>query len=248
MQRFTVKQLAEIAGVSVRTLHHYDKIGLLCPGKRSESRYRYYGEEECLRLQQILLYRELELPLAAIRELLDDPDFDALTALQEHKRALTERKTRLNTLLRTVEDTILALTAKQTVMDYTTLYTGFSKETAEAYRKEAEERWGKDVIEASHQRLLALGKKEWEALQALGEDLNKQLAACVHLPVDCDDVQRLIALHYSYIGKHFDVTREIYRNLGVMYAKDERFRSYYDRYDERMADFLRDAIAFYCGN
>jgi DNA-binding transcriptional MerR regulator len=247
MEKLTVKQLAELSGVSVRTLHHYDKIGLLKPGIRSESRYRYYGDREALRLQQILFYREIGLELSAIRDILDDPEFDVLQALESHKKSLKQQKVRLKTLLRTVDQTLVSLKEKRQKMDYRTLYQGFSKEDAESYRLEAEQRWGKGVIEKSHERLLSLSKDELQDLQAFGEDLYRQLAGSVDLPPNDPTVQQLIALHFQFVGKHFDVTTGIYRQLGDMYAEDERFRAFYDKYDPKLADFLREAIRVFCG-
>jgi DNA-binding transcriptional MerR regulator len=247
MEKLTVKQLADLSGVSVRTLHHYDKIGLLKPGVRSESRYRYYGSKEALRLQQILLYREIGLELAAIREILDEPGFDVKAALEHHRHSLKRQQQRLKTLIRTVDQTILSLNEKTKKMDYKRLYEGFADSgQAEAYKKEAEERWGKETVKKSHERLLQLTKDEWQELQAFGDQLNHQLAALVQsLPGD-PEVQQLITLHYAFIGKHFDVTPEIYAGLGKMYAEDERFRAYYDKYDPKLADFLNAAIQVFC--
>lgn len=246
MEQLTVKQLAGLSGISVRTLHHYDKIGLLKPAVRSESRYRYYGPPEALRLQQILLYREIGLGLSAIKEILDDQDFDVVHALEHHRKVLKQQKARLTTLIETVGQTLVALKAKQQQMNYSDLYQGFSKEEAEAYQTEAAQRWGKTILEHSHERLLQMTKNEWEALQAFGEQLNKQLAAHVKLPPGDPAVQELIALHFGFIGKHFEVTKEIYARLGTMYAEDERFRAYYTKYHPRLADFLREAIQVFC--
>jgi DNA-binding transcriptional MerR regulator len=246
MEKLTVKQLADLSGVSVRTLHHYDKIGLLKPGIRAESRYRYYGDQEALRLQQILLYREIGLELSAIRDILDDPDFDVLEALERHKKSLKQQKIRLKTLIETVDRTVASLKEKRQKMSYKTLYQGFSKEEAEAYRLEAEQRWGKGVIEASHRRLLEMNNDELQALLAFGEELYQQLAGKVDCSPEDPEVQQLIALHFQFVGKHFDVTREIYAKLGIMYADDRRFRAYYDKYDPKLADFLNEAIQVFC--
>jgi DNA-binding transcriptional MerR regulator len=247
MEKLTVKQLADLSGISVRTLHHYDKIGLLKPGVRSESRYRYYGSDEALRLQQILLYREIGLELAAIRDILDEPGFDVKAALENHKRSLKRQQERLKTLIHTVDQTIFSLNEKSKKMNYRTLYEGFvSKEDAEAYKNEAEKRWGKEVIEKSHERLLEMTKNEWEELQAFGDQLNRQLAALIDSSPEDEEVQKLVTLHYAYIGKHFDVTPEIYVQPGKMYAEDERFRAFYDKYDVRLADFLHAAIRVFC--
>lgn len=246
MEKFSVNQLASLAKVSVRTLHYYDKIGLLQPSLRSESRYRYYGKAELLRLQQILLYRELDLPLARIKDILDEEGFDLVSALKEHRQELMKRKERIGGLLATVEKTITHLTTKNKNMNYEELYKGFSKEQAEAYQKEASERWGKETVEASHQRLMAMGKKNWEALKQQGEDLNRELVKLIHLAPKDARVQQLIQQHFEMMGQHFDVTIEIYRNLGNMYLEDDRFKAYYDKYDLGLAVFLRDAIEVFC--
>ena len=144
MERFSVNQLAKLAGVSVRTLHHYDEIGLLKPGTRTESNYRYYGEKELLRLQQILFYKELDLPLVKIMEILDDPAFDTEAALRSHKKDLIKRRDRTSELLKTINKTIHHL--KKQNMKAEDMYKGFSKEQAEAYEKEAKEKWEKKVL------------------------------------------------------------------------------------------------------
>ncbi|WP_343702573.1 MerR family transcriptional regulator [Chitinophaga sp.] len=95
MDNYSVKKLARLAGVSVRTLHLYDKMGLLEPSVRTQARYRLYGEKELLRLQQILFYRELDFPLKEIRDILDDPTFDLAQALEGHKKALQARQERI---------------------------------------------------------------------------------------------------------------------------------------------------------
>jgi len=246
MEKLTVKQLADLSGVSVRTLHHYDKIGLLKPGLRAESRYRYYGEKEALRLQQILLYREIGLELSAIRDILDDPDFDILQALESHKKSLKEQKGRLNALIKTVDQTLVSLKEKRHKMSYKTLYQGFSKEEAEAYRAEAEQRWGKGVIEKSHEKLLNLPANELTALQDFSEDLYRQLALNVDKYPEDPEVQKLVALHFEFVGKHFEVTRPIYAQIGKMYTEDKRFRAFFDKYDLKLADFLNAAIQFFC--
>src|SRR5512135_1128806 len=102
---FTVKQLCKLAGVTPRTLHYYDQIGLLKPTRVGENGYRYYGEESVLLLQQILLYRQLDLPLEDIRKIMERPDFDVLRALESHKGELHKRIARMERLVATVDDT-----------------------------------------------------------------------------------------------------------------------------------------------
>jgi DNA-binding transcriptional MerR regulator len=246
MDRFSVKALAELAGVSVRTLHHYDKIGLLKPAIREESRYRYYGRAEALRLQQILLYKELDFPLSQIAEILDAPEFDTLQALERHKMELQKRKDRLVQLLQTIDHTIVQLKDKSTPMDYEEMYKGFPREQAAAYRREAAEHWGEETMAGSEKCAQAMGKDAWQALLRKGEELNEALTRHLHLSPDDTMVQELIKQHYDMTGQHFAVTPEIYRNLGAMYVEDECFKAYYDKYHPRLAAFLCDAISVFC--
>lgn len=246
MERFTVNQLAQLAGVSVRTLHHYDEIGLLKPSVRTESKYRYYGKAELLRLQQIMLYKELDFTLAQIANILDDPDFDILNALKEHKSELQKRKEKMDVLLETVDKTIKQLKEKNKKMNYEEMYKGFTKEQAQAYRKEAADRWGEKNINDSEKRILAMNKGEWEALKQKGDDIYRELMKLMHLSPSDQQVQDLIKEHFEMTGNFFDVTREIYANMGTMYVEDERFRAFYDRYAKNLAPFLRDAIHEFC--
>lgn len=245
MEKFSVRQLANLAKVSVRTLHHYDKIGLLKPSMRAESGYRYYGRAELFRLQQILLYRELDFTLARIIQLLDEEDFDLVKALEEQHSELKKRKARISNLLLTIEKTMNHLKTKNS-MNYEELYKGFGKEQAEAYRQEASERWGAGTIEESHRKLMRMDKKDWEDLKQKGEDLNAALVKLMNLAPGHAQVQQLVKEHYAMTGQYFDVTPEIYRNLGSMYVEDKRFKAYYDRYDDGLAAFLRDAIHVFC--
>ena len=129
---YTVKQLAKLAGVSVRTLHYYDEIGLLKPSSVGGNGYRHYEEEALLKLQQILFYRELELSLDEIKAVVGRPDFDVLSALQSHREALQGRVERLKRLIQTVDKTINHLKGNET-MNAKGLFEGFSEEEQEKY-------------------------------------------------------------------------------------------------------------------
>tara|TARA_R110001592_G_scaffold166461_3_gene401543 strand:+ start:1004 stop:1492 length:489 start_codon:yes stop_codon:yes gene_type:complete len=138
---YTVKQLAHISGVSVRALHHYDAIGLLRPRDRSAAGYRFYGQSELLRLQQILLYRSQGMPLRDIQKLLNADDVDTLTALSRHRKLLLERQTELGAMLATVDKTLAKLRGETDMSDQE-LYEGFPEE-AKQYRNEAIAKHGK---------------------------------------------------------------------------------------------------------
>ena len=228
MAQFAVKKLAEMAGVSVRTLHHYDRIGLLQPSVRTEAGYRLYGEKELLRLQQILFYKEMDFELKTIAGLLDDPDFDMITALQSHRQSLLQRKERIATLLETLERTIDHLKNKQT-MKPEDLYKGLPKEQAQAWRKEATERWPGQV-KHSEQQLLKLSPEEYETLGKNFARNWEQLAAMTGKDPHSPEVQQLISDHYGYIrqfwGKPEGDIAAAYKGLGDLYATDERYTSF----------------------
>jgi DNA-binding transcriptional MerR regulator len=244
MEKYSVNKLAKLAGVSVRTLHHYDAIGLLKPGVRTESNYRYYGEEELLRLQQILFYKELDLPLVKIMDILDDPDFDTEAALLSHKKELIKRHERTSELLKTIDKTIIHLKSKK--MKAEELYKGFSKEQAEAYEKEAREKWGDKLVEESNKRVKKMGKEGLEKLMKEHETINKDLAELMHLDPSDKKVQELVAKHYAFINAFYTPTREIYLGLADLYVSDERFKQNYDKHKEGLAEFMRKAMMVFC--
>ena len=175
-KRYSVQQLAKLAGVSVRTLHLYDEMGLLKPSLRTEAGYRLYEEKELLRLQQVLFYKELDFPLKDIGIILDDPDFDRIKALESHRITLQTRKARMEDLLSTIDKTIRHL--KQEVMlSHEELYKGLPKERAEEWRKEATEKWGTTAIDGTLKSTCSLVRRRglwpgyplWHGLiQALG--------------------------------------------------------------------------------
>lgn len=244
MKTYTVNQLAQLAGVSVRALHHYDEIGLLKPQKRSESNYRYYGEQELLRLQQILFYKELDFPLARIQELLDDPTFDTLAALKKHREELLHRKEKMQQLIKTIDKTMQHL--KTNTMKAEDMYKGFSKAQAEAYEKEAKERWGAEIVEESKARVLKMGKEGLEKVKREGETINQKLAKLLHLSPDQAEVQALIHQHYLFVNQFYAVTPEIYSGLADLYVSDERFKQNYEKYKTGLAEFLREGMKIYC--
>jgi len=243
---YTVKQLSGLSGVSVRTLHHYDEIGLLKPGARSEAGYRFYGREELLRLQQILFYRELEFPLRKIRELLDDPGFELLSSLEFHRGELRKRSKQLKRLLATIDKTIDELKNKTAMLTDKELYEGFPPGKGEEYREEAASRWGEDTIRDSEERLKKLGKEGFEKLKQEGDAITRRLAALMERDPADAEVQETIALHFRYTGNFFEVTPEAYRGLGKMYVEDERFKAFYEKYAAGLAEFICAGIEIFC--
>lgn len=243
---YSVRELASLAGVSVRTLHHYDQIGLLTPSSRTAAGYRQYGADDLMRLQQILFFRELDVPLGEIRAILDDPEFDQVEALENHRQLLHLRAERLAQLLKTVDKTIQKLTEDTMTLTNEELYEGFSKEQIESYESEARERWGStDAYKESRKRVGNMSKAQWNAVKDQGDEATRLMAGLMgHDPAD-PDVQAAIARHHAWIENFYIAPAELYTGLGQMYAEDPRFRGYYDNYAPDLADFMRDAMAIY---
>jgi len=248
MHKYSVQQLSNLAGVSVRTLHHYDRIGLLKPAERSEKNYRFYGNAELLRLQQILFYKELDFPLKKIAEILDDPDFDFLKALESHQVELLRRADRMQQLLTTVDKTIHSLKNKKNIMTDKELYEGFSQEEIDAMRNEVKKRWGEKELLEVEERIQKLGKEGWDDHKAKGEEINHLLAELMDFHPSEKQVQQVVAMHFKHLNFYYEISKERYENLGKMYVDDERFKANYDKYRDGLAVFLRDAIFVFCQN
>jgi DNA-binding transcriptional MerR regulator len=250
---YAVKQLAKLAGVSVRTLHLYDKIGLLKPSIRTASRYRQYGEKELLRLQQILFYKELDFPLKDIIHILDDPDFDLVSALEGHKAALTARKERLNTLLNTVNKTVNHLKNK-TMQNYEELYEGMPREQVAAYRKEAIEKWGEETVVRSEKALLELPKLDIERLKADQKNIKQALKDLEGEDPESEQVQLQIARHYANIRSFWgisdptDLKAANYKGLAELLVSDERYLAEDGKPDPAFATFMRYAMIYFADN
>ena len=246
MERYSVKKLASLAGVSVRTLHLYDEIGLLKPSIRTEKKYRLYGRAEALRLQQILFYKELGMPLKEIADILDDPQFDPIQSLENHRKVLQEKQEKLHTLLRTIDKTIDHL-KKATMLTTEELYEGLSEEQATAIRKEATEKWG-GVVERSENHLRKKTKEEFNQLkEAAGANLKKLVALGNEDPLS-EKVQAEIRVHYELIREFWgtagspDKQAEAYGGLGDLYTSDDRYMASAGVTDAAFAQFMNRAM------
>ena len=255
MEKYSVKKLSELAGISVRTLHYYDQIGLLKPSIRTEARYRFYGSEELFRLQQILFYKELDFPLEKIHEILDDPDFDLMLALSNHKTALKEKRDRIDILIDTIDKTINnQFKNDKTMLKPEELYEGLSKETADSYRKEAIKKYGKKTVETSEKSLQQLTKEQFAALRQEQQDITAELFALVNEDYTSAEVQAVIARHYANTRKFWgtydssDTQSEQYAGLGDLYINDERFTMIDGKAQPAFAQFLSKAMGYFANN
>lgn len=250
-QQYTVGQLARISGVSVRSLHLYDEIGLLRPMERTAAGYRLYGTAELLRLQQILLYRQLDFPLLEIGQILDQPGFDLIRALEMQKGAFQTRRESLDVLLQTIDQTIHYLKSQGMMSNLEFLYQGIPKETAEAWRHEAAGKWGEDAVRTSEQHLQSLGRPHLEQLKKDAADIGAQLFALRdHHPAD-PAVQMQIGRHYANIRAFWgttgskDLQGAAYAGLGELYIADERYLMRDGVPQPEFARFMSQAMAVF---
>lgn len=247
MTKYSVKQLANLANISVRTLHHYDRIDLLKPSFRSEKGYRFYERKELLLLQQILFYRELGFALKDIATIIHNPSFDLIDALISHKKNLRKQLKTTQQILKTIDKTILELKNNRIMKDEE-IYEGFKKETIQPMREEVAKRWGKDKLETTEARIKKMGKEGWNNTKAAGERVSQRLADLMHLEPQNISVQQAVEEHFNYTNLFYGITLEGYQGLGDMYVTDERFKAHYEKYKEGLAEFIRKAIFVYCEN
>jgi DNA-binding transcriptional MerR regulator len=243
--RYAVKQLADLAGVSPRTLHYYDQIGLLKPTSVGDNSYRFYDEDAALHLQQILFYRELGVSLSEIRTILDAPGFDVLLALQSHRRALQVRVERLNGLLETIDRTMAHMRGERD-MSTGELFTGFDEETQRRYEEEASRLWGEKHVKESRCRWGSYSKAKQAEILAEGGAIYKDLVT--HLGEDpaSEPVQQAISRWHQNLRYFYEPTPEILRGLGQAYSQHAQFRAAFSKMHPDLPDFLTAAIEHYC--
>lgn len=241
---YSVQKLADLSGTTVRTLHHYDEIGLLKPSRRKSNGYRFYDEPELLKLQQILFFKELDFPLPEIQKIISDPEFDAARALEDHKKLIELKKKRLTGLVKTIDKTIKKM-KKEITMNDEELYESF-KEHGEKYADEAKARWGNtDAYKQSAERVAKMSKEDMIAIKKAADQLMQDIAANMSFGAGSKEIQKLIGKHYDALRKFYEPNLKMYRGLADMYVADPRFTAYYEKYAKGLALFMRDAMHIY---
>jgi DNA-binding transcriptional MerR regulator len=243
--KYTVKQLADLAGVTPRTLHYYDQIGLLHPAIVGENGYRYYGDEAVLRLQQIMFFRELDFSLAEIQAIIDEPEFDLIQALQSHKRQLQERVGRLSDLIQTIDRTMLHLKGEKQVETHD-LFGGFDEAKQEQYEQEISRQFGDRELHESRRRWASYSPQQKEKIKAESGQIYLDLVAHIGQDPATPEVQRIIARWHESIRYFYEPTREIMIGLAEGYATYPDFVALYTRMHPQLPEFLRAAILHYC--
>ncbi len=242
---YSVGQVADLAGVTVRTLHHYDEIGLLVPGARSHAGHRRYGDDDLDRLQQILFYRELGFPLDEVAALLDDPDADPQEHLRRQHALLTARIGTLQKMAAAVEHAMEArrMNVRLTPEEKFEVFGDFDPDR---HAEEAARRWGgTDAHEQSRRRTAAYTKDDWKRLTAEFDALHRAMAELLAqgVPADSAAAMDVAEEHRRFIGRaYYDCTHEIHAGLGEMYVADERFTATYEAIRPGLAVYLRDAM------
>jgi DNA-binding transcriptional MerR regulator len=241
---FTVGELAKLTGITVRALHHYDELGLVVPSQRSGAGYRLYGDADVLRLQEVLMFRELGLPLAEIAAVLADPEHRRVDVLKKHRELIAARRGRLDALL-TAIDAAIEIKEGHAMQDeqVKTLFEGFDHE---AYADEAESRWGDtDSYKESARRTKGYGKAEWDAIRREGDAIYARFAELMREGTAASDarVRGVVEAHRAHIDRWFyPCSPAMQRGLGEMYVGDPRFTANIDKLAPGLARFIRDAI------
>ena len=238
----TVSEVARLTGVTVRTLHHYDELGLLRPGERSEAGYRLYSYDDLARLREILIWRALGFSLGEVRSLLDDPAYDRLSALERQREVVQAEIGRLGALAAAVEEAIDA-ELSGTRLEETEMFEGFDPSE---YEDEARERWGHaEAYRESARRTRGYGEGEWDEIRREGAAIVDELAALMRAgePANGAAARALAERHCEHLSRWFyPCSASIHRGLAEMYVTDERFKRTYEREAEGLAAYFHDAI------
>ncbi len=239
--KMQIKEFAEYSGVSVRTLHYYDEIGLLKPAFVDKyTGYRYYNENSLLRMQEILFYRELDFPLKSITEILSSPNYNKEKALTEQKNLLILKKDRLERLISAIDDAMKG----ENVMSV------FNNSEFEKYKSEAQEKWGKtDAYNEYTERTKDYSSDKWSNLTNGLNDILTEFSICMKngKKPECVEAQELVRKLQKHITETcYTCTNEILAGLGQMYVLDERFRNNIDKNGDGTAEFISNAIEIYC--
>ena len=239
-----IKEFAKLTGVSVRTLHYYDEIGLLRPAFVDEKNgYRDYDEKSLERMVEILFYRELEFPLKSIADILSSPDYDKTAAIRKQKELLTLKKERLEKLISALDK------AEKGEIPMNAFNANEYETARKQYADEAKQRWGNtDAYKESEKKTAGYSADKWSDVNAGLNAVFAEFASIKDNETPENEIaQKLVKKLQTYITDNFYAcTPEILAGLGLMYVADERFKSNIDQNGQGTADFVSQAIEIYC--
>ncbi|WP_318616071.1 MerR family transcriptional regulator [Sporosarcina sp. YIM B06819] len=238
-----VKEVSQLTGVSVRTLHHYDDIGLLTPDNSTESGYRLYSDDNLATLQQILFFRELGFSLKRIKELLDSPAFNRQEAFEMQREMLLDKRKQLDSMIATIDKTIQQGKGEY-AMTNEEKFKGFDF-SHNPYEQEARERWGDKAVDESNKKVAQFGPE-------IQKEMNRiyfNLAALRNTSPESDEAQEAIGDWFNMLNTNFGTySLEAFKGLGEMYVDDERFTKNIDKFGEGLARFMCAAMGVYGKN
>lgn len=239
-----INEVAKLTGVTVRTLHYYDEIGLLAPSELTETGYRLYNDDAILTLQQILFFRELDFPLNEIKEIITNPSYNQTDAFSKQKELLIKKRDRLDGLIGLLEKTMKG----DKTMSFKEFDMSEIEKSKKKYAKEVKERWGNtDAYVESKAKTDNYGAEQWEQITAEGAEILKEFASHMDQSPDSEEVQSLVKKWQNYItARFYHCTDEILSGLGMMYIGDERFTKNIDQNGEGTSKFIAIAIEIYC--
>lgn len=248
---YTIKKLAEMAGISTRTLRYYDEIGLLKPCRINSSGYRIYGEKEVDKLQQILLYRSMDIKLEEIQNIISNPDFDICQSLIEHRNNLISKRDQLDQLILTVEKTI-EYKKGEIIMSNKEKFEGLKKagleENERKYGKEIRDKYGNETVEASNKKFMNMSEEDFNKMNKIEEEIFKGLLEVVRTSdLESNEAKEVYENHKKWLSFTWpSYSKEAHIGLAEMYVADERFAKYYnDKAGKEVVNTLRDIIVRY---
>lgn len=246
---YTIGELADLAGVTRKTLRHYDKIGLLQPQTLSEAGYRLYGQAEVDLLQQILFFKEMGLALADIRSLVKAPDYQVVAALNAHLTYLSKERRRIDRLIETVHTTIKVQRGEIIMLNeekFEAFKQSLVDENEATYGEEVRKKYGDDQVDAANDRLLAVDQESWTSIEELTAILHEKLAqATVIGDVRSSLAKEVFELHKEWLTFYWpegQYSKEMHMNMVDMYMSDERFKEYYEKIAPGATAFLQAAV------
>ena len=240
----TVKQISKLAHITPRTLRYYDQIGLLLPDFVGENGYRYYSEASLLKLQQILFYRELEIPLEQIKEIMGRQNFDLLTALEDHKRQLEKKIYRLNKLITTVDQTLKYIKGEEE-MNKKVLFDAFNDEEQKEMEKEALQMYDPETVKESNRKWKSYSTAEKQKISDEGNAVYQGFVDAMSKGPDSQEAQACVQHWREHMNYFWVPNQEELLGLADLYNDDPRFKKNFDKVHPDLAQFVREAVQFY---
>lgn len=244
---YTIKQLADLSGISTRALRYYDEIGLFKPAYIAENQYRYYTKSQLVDLKQVLFFKALGLRLDEIKSVLNGDDYQQIDVLVANRNKLTEQIKIYEDLLANCQATIQYCRGKIMMRDKE-LFSGFDAQKQQAYEDYLVSRGvSQETIDASWKKVTRKTKQDRDALHQQCEAISKQIASCIQnkMPIASEAVQSVVEQHYQWVCEYWTPNRETYKGLAAMYVEHEEFASYYEGFHSDMPKYLQQAMCYY---